>query len=468
VNALLSSEAEALEQDNPLELRILHGAQAGSRLILASGEYLIGSGDSCTLMLAGPMVADEHAILKFDGKAARIDPLDGIVRNAHGDEITEEAEMAYGLPVELGSVWISVDREDAPWPDPQSVMPIPPAQATEADDEIAAGSPSVTSSAQPNAQSAMSGASSAAPEKKRRRGTVVMLLLLPAVAGLAGYAIATVLHQEKPAVAQAASPPLKAGDAAGPPPAAVAVLKDYPSEAGLMLQKENDGWIVTGFLPTAAQQQNLVSMLASAAPGVQVKVTLEDALLEEARNLLASQPRTEGRSVKVTSAAGGVLRLTGATSSAEDVEQIKQVLLDGLAGARSVESGILLPDQLRKQLKDRIVAAGLAERMSYTAQEPEVRLTGRLTSEEIRRWEELMVRFNADYGNALPIRATVTRVVPKPPVGVQAIVGGPVPYIVTERGEHVNQGGDVNGHTLVSVRDGEVVFEGSQRIRIAR
>jgi hypothetical protein len=417
------------------------------------------------------MLAVEHAILKFDGKAAWIDPLDGVVRNAHGDEITEEVEMAYGLPVELGSVWISVDGELAPWPDPQSVMPIAAAQTRETDDEAAAGShsASVTSSTQANAQSAMSDASPAVPEGKRRRGTVVMLLLLPAVAGLAGYAIATVLHKEKPAVAQAAAPPVLASDAAtGPPPAAASVLRDYPSAAGLTLQKENDGWIVTGFLPTAAQEQNLVSALASVAPAVRVKVTVEAALLEEARRLLAGQPQAEGRAVRVASAAGGILRLTGATSSAEDVEQIKQALLDGLTEARSVESGILLPDQLRKQLKDRMAAAGLAERMVYAAQEPEVRLTGRLTPEEIRRWEELMVRFDTDYGNALPIRATVTRVVPKPPVGVQAIVGGPVPYIVTERGEHVNQGGDVNGHTLVSVRDGEVVFEGSQRVRIAR
>jgi len=62
----------------------------------------------------------------------------------------------------------------------------------------------------------------------------------------------------------------------------------------------------------------------------------------------------------------------------------------------------------------------------------------------------------------------VTRLVPKPPVGVQAIVGGAVPYIVTPTGEHINQGGDVNGHTLVSVKDGEVVFEGRQRVRIGR
>ena len=58
--------------------------------------------------------------------------------------------------------------------------------------------------------------------------------------------------------------------------------------------------------------------------------------------------------------------------------------------------------------------------------------------------------------------------VPKPPIGVQVIVGGAMPYIVTESGEHVNQGGNVDGHTLMSIKEGEVVFEGSQRIRIAR
>jgi hypothetical protein len=119
-------------------------------------------------------------------------------------------------------------------------------------------------------------------------------------------------------------------------------------------------------------------------------------------------------------------------------------------------------------LRDRIAAASLGDRLAITKELPEMNLAGRLTMEEIRRWEDLLVAFNREYGNVLPIRATVTRLVPKPPVNVQAIVGGVVPYIVTQAGEHVNQGGDVNGHTLVSVKDGEVIFEGRQRVRIAR
>ena len=69
-----------------------------------------------------------------------------------------------------------------------------------------------------------------------------------------------------------------------------------------------------------------------------------------------------------------------------------------------------------------------------------MKLAGRLTMEEIRRWEELLVTFNREYGNVFPIRATVSRLIPKPPVGVLAIVGGPVPYIVTQLGESTESG----------------------------
>lgn len=213
-------------------------------------------------------------------------------------------------------------------------------------------------------------------------------------------------------------------------------------------------------------EQELSARLASVEPAVKVKVLVEEELVQSARRLLSAERSAE--QVKVKSAAGGLVLLTGAASSSAEVEKLRQVLLAGVAGANEVKSEILMPEQLRKQLKDRIAAAGLADRLSVTSQEPELTLVGRLTMEEIRRWEELLVTFNRDYGNVLPIRATVSRFVPKPPVGVQAIVGGAVPYIVTPTGEHVNQGGDVNGHTLVSVKDGEVVFEGRQRVRIAR
>ena len=51
---------------------------------------------------------------------------------------------------------------------------------------------------------------------------------------------------------------------------------------------------------------------------------------------------------------------------------------------------------------------------------------------------------------------------------IQIIVGGITPFIVTESGQRATRGGDIDGHTLISVRDGEVIFDGAERFKISR
>lgn len=461
MNALYGSDVYEVAQETAIELRILHGAQAGSRLSLSPGEYLIGCGDSCTLILDGHGIEDEHALLRFDGEAAWIDPIEGLVRNAHGDDINEELELPLGLPIELGSVWISVDREDAPWPDSHSVTPI----HTRLHEEVEEDSEESVLEDEEDADEAPTPSVNTftLPEKRRFSRFYIVAFLFLLVAGGAGTA--AFMRTAAPEAELAPAPPAATRIPEAPPAEAVAILKGY-ADLQLSLKKMQDGWTVTGFVATTAQRDALSAALAGIVPAVLVNVTVQEALLQDAKRLLANTGIAA--QVKADGGAEGVVRLTGAAASAADIEQIRQTLLAGVAGIRDVKSEILVPDQLRKQLRERLAAAGLADRLVVTNQGPELNLSGRLTMDEIRRWEDLLLGFNRDYGNVLPIRAMVTRLIPKPPVGVQAIVGGAVPYIVTPSGAHINQGGDVNGHTLVSVKDGEVVFEGQQRIRIAR
>ena len=464
MNAQLDTDSYAFAEETPVELRVLHGSQAGSRLCLSPGEYLLGSDDSCTLILDGHGIEGQHAVLRFDGEAAWIDPVRGVVRNAHGDDITDELELTFGLPVELGSVWISVDKEDAPWPDPHSVMPIKSRQTSE-DKENDYAEPSLEATTDQSTETLAAVEPVFTPAAKKRP-VLPYLALVALVLLVCGVGIAAMLELSKPVSVQATALPAPSSTVETVAPAEVlAVLKGF-SHATLRLHKVEGAWTVTGFLQTAMQEQELSARIASVEPAVQVKVFVEEELVHSAMRLLSAERSAEH--VKVKSAAGGLVLLTGAASSTAEVEKLKQVLLAGVAGIGEVKSEILMPEQLRRQMRDRIAAAGLADRLAVTSQEPELTFVGRLTMEEIRRWEELLVTFNRDYGNVLPIRATVSRLIPKPPVSVQAIVGGAVPYIVTPSGEHVNQGGDVNGHTLVSVKDGEVVFEGRQRVRIAR
>jgi sugar/nucleoside kinase (ribokinase family) len=83
-----------------LELRVLHGPQAGSRLTLAIGDYVLGTDDECEVMLAGPRLQGAHARLKFDGDLASITPLEGAVLDAQGKEISGLFTLALGMPID--------------------------------------------------------------------------------------------------------------------------------------------------------------------------------------------------------------------------------------------------------------------------------------------------------------------------------------------------------------------------------
>ena len=466
MNALLGADVYALSEEAPVELRILHGAQAGSRLCLATGEYLLGRDDSCTLILEGSGIEDRHAILRFDGDAAWIEPVDGVVRNAHGDEIHGEQELTFGLPVELGSIWISVDREDAPWPDPKSVTPIRAKNIGDAEIDAAPDSHGESSIGVPDQLPAADALFVRPPERSKWLRYVLPVVLLVAAGGIGAFAFFPAKQANE---LVDAAPPMTKVDHDPAPLEVQDLLKDYPRARLVWQQEPGQGqgrWIVRGYLPSADQQRELSNVLALMSPNAQLKVFVEEELEQGVKQILAED--ASAAYARVQSVKGGVVQLTGAVASADEIERLEAKLLASVTGISEVKSQILLPDQLRKLLRDRIAAAGLGERLAVTSEKPEMKLAGRLTMEEIRRWEELLVTFNREYGNVLPIRATVSRLIPKPPVGVLAIVGGPVPYIVTQTGEHVNQGGDVNGHTLVSVKDGEVVFEGQQRVRIAR
>jgi len=488
--------ARATPPEHPHELRVLLGAQAGSRLPLRDGEYTLGSSDDGSIILVGPRIAGLHATLLVDGDTVQVRPEAGRVLDAQGRELTHALPLAPGMPIELDGVWITVDRGEAAWPEVRDLA----APAAPATDAAAAGVPAAAAGEPPERDAAPAAADTSAARGWRRHlsqrtgvALIVAAVLSMIVAGAAAWwhgdtAIAEVAAAASapaatasgvPQQAEAASAASSAASAAeaGPPAALVELLRRLALDDVLTLTKQpDDAWRIAGYVPTAAVKAELVKSLKQMkdtapgtleAPETQLQVFAQDELAVAAQEALIAADLPAGLRFAPASA-GGTLKLGGGARSEAVADAAALVAIRRVPGLHQLESEVLLPDALLARLKDEITAAGLNRRIAFTREVPEVVLSGKLVGDDLARWQALHQKFRADWGEALPIQANVDGTPPVLPFVVQAVVGGPSPYLVTEDGTRVIRGGRIAGRTLTAIQNGELVFEGGERVRYTR
>ena len=442
-----------------IELRVLFGPQAGSRLQVAPGNYDLGEGDECEVILSGPKMLGRHAQLSFDGEQLTISPLDGKVCDAQGNEITESFPLGLGMPVEMGGIWISVDDVDAEWPDPTDVVSIMPP---------AAAAPATSTSAEDSSTEK----NDSADEKPRRRAKAALITSITAltVMGIAGITLAAWLvnHPNQPTTTLDATP-----KAALPDPPNLHKVRQIlgTTAAGSSVEvivTRDRRLLIKGFVPDQASKTALTTVLETLTPPPQIDLQVDADLSAAAATLLAERIDPASAKLKVESVSGGVLTIEGAVLTQRARDAVMDLLQTSLPGLKRVNASIVMAEDLPQLLQDQLAASGLLKKIQIIDRQPEFLLRGALTDDDMRRWENLIVNFTDRYGKLLPVKAVFKLATRKPPVNVQAIVGGTTPFVITENGDRITRGGDVNGNTLMIVKDTEIIFEGSERFRISR
>jgi type III secretion system YscD/HrpQ family protein len=442
-----------------IELRVLFGPQAGSRLQVAPGNYDLGEGDECEVILSGPKMLGRHAQLSFDGEQLTISPLDGKVCDAQGNEISESFPLGLGMPVEMGGIWISVDDVDAEWPDPTDVVSIMPP---------AAAAPATSTSAEDSSTEK----NDSADEKPRRRAKAALITSITAltVMGIAGITLAAWLvnHPNQPTTTLDATP-----KAALPDPPNLHKVRQIlgTTAAGSSVEvivTRDRRLLIKGFVPDQASKTALTTVLETLTPPPQIDLQVDADLSAAAATLLAERIDPASAKLKVESVSGGVLTIEGAVLTQRARDAVMDLLQTSLPGLKRVNASIVMAEDLPQLLQDQLAASGLLKKIQIIDRQPEFLLRGALTDDDMRRWENLIVNFTDRYGKLLPVKAVFKLATRKPPVNVQAIVGGTTPFVITENGDRITRGGDVNGNTLMIVKDTEIIFEGSERFRISR
>ncbi|MFM8247476.1 MAG: hypothetical protein ACKN9M_11065, partial [Burkholderiaceae bacterium] len=394
--------------------------------------------------------------LSFDGEIPSLTPVEGSICDTQGNEITDTIELELGMPIEIGGIWISVDDVLAEWPNPTDVLPLAPPAALAESEEHTAEKSAVSSS---SAAMKVSGA-------RKLFLAVVMTastLVLTAVGVLlwGGYA-------PKPSQQVAAQPKVPVTD-----PPSLRKVRDVVATndvgASIEISTTHDQKVlVRGFVPDEHTKNMLHQALLEVIPMPKLELLVDTVLMATAIQLIAEKIDPSRAKLRVESVNGGVLSLEGAVISHSVRESVMDLLLTGVPGLKRVNASIILTEDLPQLLQDQLSEAGLLKKFQIIEKQPEFILRGTLNEDDMRRWETIIVNYTERYGKLLPVKANLRLALRKPPVQVQTIVGGVMPFVVTESGDRVTRGGDINGNTLLIIKDNEIIFEGSERFRISR
>lgn len=441
-----------------VELRVLVGPQAGSSLSLGIGDYSLGTSDECEIILIGSRLEAIHARLSFDGDQITVKPVEGKVYDAQGNEIMDTFPLTLGMPVDLGGVWVSVDSVDARWPDPADVLPTPlppsPADQTVTEGEVQTQAADIPAS------------------RLRNRAKIALIvsavgLSLIVLAGIS--LVAWMIEQQgRPEVVATVSKPVVPTVPVNQQKI-LQIIQNLDLASSVEMKVSDKGSIsVSGYLPDGTTRKQLIQALDNISPSPKTELYVDSELLEAAKKVLADKLDPARVKLKADNVTNGVLKVSGAVLTQTAKENAYELVKSEVPGLRQIDGMILQADDLPQQFQEKIISVGLAKKLQVVSRQPEFVLRGTMTEEDLRNWETMLTEFNEDYGKILPIRATIRVVQKKSPFNVQIVVGGNMPFVITESGQRVTRGGDINGHTLITIKDTEVIFDGNEKIKIAR
>jgi type III secretion system YscD/HrpQ family protein len=225
---------------------------------------------------------------------------------------------------------------------------------------------------------------------------------------------------------------------------------------------------VSGYLPDDTTKKRLIQALDNVSPSPKTELYVDSELLEASKKILADKLDPARAKLKAESVTNGVLKVRGAVSMQTAKENAYEMVKSEVPGLRQIDGVILQADDLPQQFQEKIISAGLVKKLQVVSRQPEFVLRGAMTEEDLRNWETVLTEFNEDYGKILPIRAMIRVIQKKSPFNVQIVVGGNMPFVITESGQRVTRGGDINGHTLMTIKDTEVIFDGNEKVKISR
>ncbi|WP_437614511.1 FHA domain-containing protein [Erwinia sp. V71] len=123
--------------------------------------------------------------------------------------------------------------------------------------------------------------------------------------------------------------------------------------------------------------------------------------------------------------------------------------------------------EIRTPLLTMLRERDLASVVSVVAEEKKVVLKGQLNKEQMQVFSRMLSRFNSDYMTALPLDNQVRALKLELPFRIVQITTGKRANIVTEEGQRLFIGDQIDDLRLVAITDNRIEFSGRDNIKVS-
>ncbi|MBZ2170595.1 type III secretion system inner membrane ring subunit SctD [Nitratidesulfovibrio sp. SRB-5] len=479
-------------------LRIFTGPHVGAEVVLPEGVHVVGTDDSCDIILSDAALAARHAALtvaaRGEGPGAapevHVAPLDGAVRAGDAEIPAQGAPLAAGTGCWLGDTCLAWNRPGAEWDDvlarPRAggegggpvdgaSQPSPPAEdlsgGVAPGDATPGAQPAPTKSQDSPAADAhdvggltLPGGTVAAPPPRRGRSVVAGLLAL-----VCAVAIVVTVETRPPAPAER-----------------VAAVEEALRGAGvtsLEVASGDGGVVVRGLLDNDGQRAAVWKVARNLLYPVQIDVAVRDDVVhavQAAFNSRALYPEVEFMDAQSAARQQGEapapLKVAGYVRDGLVEAWAFSALRDDVPSLPPVTRDIRYASDVAPVLDGLLGGAGLRHvQVRYLP--GTVELAGDLDARQRERLDEVLAYARAHLG--VPVRFAVVRAAPvvqpvaaqsggRPQPALSAVSG---PAAASDSAMAAAQAGDpleglqVRGVTLnplrfVTIGDGQRIFEG--------
>ena len=389
-------------QKSPYLLKVLSGSNAGAKINLNVGSYIIGNSSDCEIIFHDKYIAPQHIKLIVTTKDIFIHPLANPIYISGKDIGTYDTKLRPYQVVTIGKIHFAIGFADQPWP----VIKRPVFQKKNS-----------TKTQQQSKKSSW---------KYLLAGFIVLLLAnafyfsSEITQGLQSIRSDTHIKQE------------------------IEARINQLGFANLSIDKANHKSRITGYVKNNEEKQKLIKEIENLNYPVTYRIWVDQELVNQANYIAKSFGESD---IHFSMKNDGELIAKGYVKNASNWNKAQKTILSDIGGIKLIKDSEV--DSLQQQLEKfqaYLADKPFSNRISLVIKEGKITISGELTDDEISQWKKIRNNFFKQHGNIPDLVENLQSPRSRFKLAIRSVSVGKVPFITSKDdkkyfvGSHLGKG----------------------------